>query len=367
MPELWRGPTADFWRGKRVLLTGHTGFKGAWLALWLSELGAEVAGLALPPEHAGQLFSAAGIAGRLKHHVVDLRDAGGVEQVMADFRPEIVLHLAAQALVRKSYREPAETFAVNVTGTMNLLEACRKVDSVRAVVVVTSDKCYLNREWTWGYREDEALGGEDPYSASKAATELLAHCWRASFLRGQGVALATVRAGNVIGGGDWSEDRLVPDAMRAFAAGQPLTLRNPSATRPWQHVLEPLSGYLRVAEGLFAGEAIAEAWNFGPDESGVRSVGEVSATMAELWGRAAEVRHQIDPNAPHEAGLLSLTSAKARQRLGWRPQWNVDQALARTVDWYKQAENASVAAVLDLTLGQIAAYQGLLGGDRGVH
>lgn len=367
MPELWRGPKADFWRGKRVLLTGHTGFKGSWLALWLSEMGADVAGLALAPEHSGQLFSAAGIAGRVRHHLVDLRDAAGVERVMADFRPEIVLHLAAQALVRKSYREPAETFAVNVSGTMNLLEACRKVDSVRAVVVVTSDKCYQNREWSWGYREDEALGGEDPYSASKAATELLAHCWRASFLRGQGVALATVRAGNVIGGGDWSEDRLVPDAMRAFAAGQVLTLRNPSATRPWQHVLEPLSGYLRVAEGLFACEAIAEAWNFGPDESGVRSVGEVSADMAKLWGPAAEIRHQIDPNAPHEAGLLSLTSAKARQRLGWRPQWTVDQALDYTVGWYRQAQDASADSVLAMTLAQIAAYEALLGGQRGVH
>ncbi len=367
MPELWCGPTVDFWRGKRVLLTGHTGFKGSWLALWLSEMGAELAGLALVPDQPAQLFVAAGIAGRLTHQVVDLRDVAGVEKVLTDFRPEIVLHLAAQALVRKSYREPAETFAVNVTGTVNLLEACRKVDSVRAVVVVTSDKCYLNREWAWGYREDEALGGEDPYSASKAATELLAHCWRSSFLRGRGVALATVRAGNVIGGGDWSEDRLVPDAMRAFAAGKPLILRNPSATRPWQHVLEPLSGYLRVAEGLFAGEAIAEAWNFGPDESGVRTVGEVSADMARRWGGAAEVKYEIDPNAPHEAGLLSLTSAKARQRLGWRPQWSVDQALAYTVDWYKQAQNASVEVVLQLTLEQIAAYQNSLGGVRGVH
>lgn len=358
MTERWSGPDAAFWRGKRVLLTGHTGFKGSWLAIWLRELGADVVGMALPPESPAQLFVAADVAPLLHgHHLVDIRDADAVAQTVRACQPEIVLHLAAQALVRSSYREPVETFATNVTGTMQVLEACRAVDSVRSIVVVTTDKCYRNREWDWGYREDEPLGGDDPYSASKAATEILAHAWRTSFFSARGVGLATVRAGNVIGGGDWALDRLVPDAIRAFAAGQPLILRKPQATRPWQHVLEPLSGYLRVAEGLYRGEAIAEAWNFGPDEAGVRAVGEVAASMARLWGGSATVRHEIDPAAPHEAGLLSLTSAKARARLGWRPQWPIDEALAQTVDWYKAAQNASPAAVLALTRQQIAAYQ----------
>ena len=366
MTEPWLGPQRSFWHGKRVLLTGHTGFKGSWLALWLSELGAEVAGLALPPDNEQQLFVAAGVERTLQHHVVDLRDAAGVAATVASFRPEIVFHLAAQALVRQSYAQPAETFAVNVTGTMNLLEACRQTESVRSIVVVTTDKCYRNREWHWGYREEDALGGDDPYSASKAAAELLAHSWRTSFFRHRGVGLATVRAGNVIGGGDWAADRLVPDAMRAFASGQELVLRNPRATRPWQHVLEPLSGYLRVAEGMYVGEAIAEAWNFGPDESGVRTVGEVSATLAQHWGNA-HVRHEVSPNAPHEAGLLSLTSAKARACLGWQPQWGVDEALRFTVDWYKSAKNASVPDVNGMTLAQIFAYQQRMEAVSGVH
>jgi CDP-glucose 4,6-dehydratase len=366
MTEPWLGPQRAFWHGKRVLLTGHTGFKGGWLALWLSELGAEVAGLALPPDNEQQLFVAAGVQRTLQHHVVDLRDVAGVAATVSSFRPEIVFHLAAQALVRQSYVQPAETFAVNVTGTMNLLEACRQTESVRSIVVVTTDKCYRNREWHWGYREEDALGGDDPYSASKAAAELLAHSWRTSFFRQCGVGLATVRAGNVIGGGDWAADRLVPDAMRAFASGQELVLRNPHATRPWQHVLEPLSGYLRVAEGMYGGEAIAEAWNFGPDESGVRTVGEVSATLAHCWGNA-HVRHEVSPNAPHEAGLLSLTSARARACLGWRPQWSVDEALRFTVDWYKSAKNASVAEVNAMTLAQILAYQQRMEVVSGVH
>jgi CDP-glucose 4,6-dehydratase len=367
MPELWRGPQADFWRGKRVLLTGHTGFKGSWLALWLHQLGASVTGLALPPESPNQLFVSADVASLIDHHEVDIRDLNAVADVLARCRPDIVLHLAAQALVRKSYREPLDTFSVNVMGTINLLEVCRTIEGIRSVVVVTSDKCYLNREWPWGYREDEPLGGEDPYSASKAATELVAHCWRSSFLHKSGVALATVRAGNVIGGGDWAEDRLVPDAVRAFLTGQPLTLRNPSATRPWQHVLEPLSGYLRVAEGLAEGESVDEAWNFGPDESSVRSVGEVATSMACVWGSGATVRLDDDQSAPHEAGFLSLTSAKARHRLGWRPQWTVDDALKRTISWYKESRNATVDDIRDMTLKQIADYQLALRGDDGVH
>lgn len=348
--------SAAFWAGRRVFLTGHTGFKGGWLALWLQELGAEVYGYALPAATEPSLWQAVRL-----HEVVsgtpgDIRDAQLLSATVAAFRPEIVLHLAAQPLVRESYRTPAETYATNVMGTLNLLEAVRQCDSVRAVVVVTSDKCYENREWLWPYREQDSLGGHDPYSSSKACVELLCASWRESFLREAGIALATARAGNVLGGGDWSPDRLVPDILRAWQAGETLILRYPQAVRPWQHVLEPLHGYLSLAQTLLEqGEEAASAWNFGPDAEGLVSVGDLVACLARQW--PGEAPWRIDAAMqPHEAGLLSLDSAKARAQLSWRPRWALQQALERTLDWH-QAWQAG-EDMQTFSRAQIAAYQG---------
>ncbi len=345
-----------FWVGRRVFLTGHTGFKGGWLALWLQELGAEVQGYALPANTAPVLWQVARLQELIPGTLADIRDAQRLVEAVATFRPEIVLHLAAQPLVRESYRAPADTYAVNVMGTLNLLEAVRRCDSVRAVVVVTSDKCYDNQEWVWSYREQDALGGYDPYSSSKACTELLCASWRDSFLREAGIALATARAGNVIGGGDWSTDRLLPDILRTWQAGESLTLRYPQAVRPWQHVLEPLSGYLCLAQALVEqGDSVASAWNFGPDADGLVSVGELVERLARRW--TGDARWQIEPVVqPHEAGLLALDSAKARVKLGWRPRWTLDQALERTLDWHG-AWRAG-ADMETFTRAQIAAYQG---------
>ena len=344
----------DFWRGKRVFLTGHTGFKGSWLALWLQQLGAEVFGFALVPPTTPNLFTVAGVAAGMQSQLADIRDGAALRQAMLACQPQIVLHLAAQPLVRQSYRDPVETYATNVMGTVNLLEAVRACATVRAVVNVTTDKCYENREWLWGYREDEPMGGHDPYSSSKGCAELVSSAYRLSFLAPAGIALATARAGNVIGGGDWAEDRLVPDILRAFAQNQAVVLRNPLATRPWQHVLEPLSGYLCLAEQLFAhGQAQAEGWNFGPRAEDVQPVQWIVEHLARRWGAGAS--WALDSSAqPHEAHALRLDISKAAQRLGWHPRWALATALDHTVAWH----HAWLAGqdMQALCLQQIAAY-----------
>lgn len=347
---------SGFWRGKRVFLTGHTGFKGSWLALWLSRLGAEVHGYSLAPPTDPSLFELAGIRECLaSHRTGDIRVGVRLQAAIRDSRPEIVFHLAAQPLVRASYAEPLETLDTNVMGTASLLEAVRGTDSVRAIVVVTSDKCYMNREWYWPYREDEPLGGHDPYSASKAAAEIVAAAYRASFLAESGCALATARAGNVIGGGDFAEDRLLPDILRAFDAGRTLHLRSPRAVRPWQHVLEPLRGYLMLAQGLCeSGADLAEGWNFGPWEQEARSVRWITEYLA---GRLPGLRWSAgEHTGPHEATLLRLDSSKARARLGWLPAWSLEQALDRTVEWHLAwRAGDDLAALMDEQLVQYEA------------
>lgn len=358
--------TPEFWRGRRVFVTGHTGFKGAWLCALLRALGAEVTGFSLDPPATGSAFAQCGIAADLRaDHRGDICDGPRLAQAMAGAAPELVLHLAAQALVRDSYARPVETFATNVMGTAQLLEAVRVTPSVRAVVVVTTDKCYENREWVHPYRETDPLGGTDPYAASKACTELVAGAYRASFLsRAEpAVALATARAGNVIGGGDWAADRLVPDCIRAFAAGVPVVLRAPEAVRPWQHVLDALSGYLVLAAQLLDPATAAKAasgWNFGPDPGGELTVLEIATAVAGIWGAGAQVVVQRDATAPHEAHLLRLDSTKARVLLGWQPRWTAPEALTRTVAWYDSWHRGGDTRAF--MQGQIADYLGLWGG-----
>lgn len=330
-PDALAGLFGGAYAGRRVLVTGHTGFKGAWLALWLHELGAHVIGLALPPEpHQGH---AARLGLPLDETWVDLRDAAAVHDAMTRARPDIVFHLAAQALVRRSYREPVETMATNVMGLVHLLEAVRETPSVRAIVNATTDKCYAERHDAMPCREDDPLGGLDPYSASKACAEIVSASWRASLL-GRDVGLATARAGNVIGGGDGSEDRLVPDLVRAAIAGRPLRLRHPHAVRPWQHVLEPLAGYLLLGQRLLDGDpGSAEAWNFGPGADGHRQVGEVVRAFAAHWP-GLQVEHDGTPQ-PHENPRLELDCRKAQERLGWRPVWSPATTIERTARWYR--------------------------------
>lgn len=350
-------PSPDFWRGRRVLLSGHTGFKGAWLTLWLTRLGAEVHGLSLAPKTDRDLWSAADLGKIGQTRIGDIRDPAVVQAAFDAARPQVVIHMAAQAIVQASYDDPVGTFSTNVMGTIHVLEAARRSGGVEAFVNVTSDKAYENREQLWAYREDEPMGGSDPYSASKGCAELVTTAWRRSFLKDGGPYPASARAGNVIGGGDWAEDRLVPDCARAFAAGAPVLIRNPLATRPWQHVLEPLSGYLVLAQALVEqGGAVAEGWNFGPAEADAWPVSKVADRLVKLWG--GQARWERDPAGwPHEAMLLRVDAAKARARLGWRPRLSVEQALQWSADWYQaEARGEDVAAK---TLAQIEAYEAL--------
>jgi CDP-glucose 4,6-dehydratase len=334
--------TNSFWRGRRVLITGHTGFKGSWLSIWLSSMGAEVTGYALsPPLELDSMFTAARVATSVEHIVGDVRDLEALVALVRRVRPQVIFHLAAQSLVRRSYIDPIETYSTNIMGTTNVLEAVRQVGGVSAVVVVTSDKCYDNREWIWGYRETDALGGYDPYSSSKAGAEIVTAAYRSSFFNpadypAHGVAIASARAGNVIGGGDWSEARLVPDAIACFKAGVPVTIRNPHAVRPWQHVLEPLSGYIELAERLAAaGPEWGQAWNFGPETTDTLPVEQVVEALAKLWGQQGAGWQLDQGKQPHEANLLKLDCSKAREKLGWKAKWSIKSALSETVSWYR--------------------------------
>ncbi|KZL51582.1 CDP-glucose 4,6-dehydratase [Nodularia spumigena CENA596] len=334
---------SNFWAGKKVFVTGHTGFKGSWLSLWLQMLGAEVCGYALTPPTSLNLFELANVADGMTSVVGDIKDLDFLQRVMQTYQPDIVIHMAAQALVRESYYNPVDTYAVNIMGTVNVLEAVRNVPSVKAVVSVTSDKCYENREWVWGYRETDAMGGYDPYSSSKGCAELVTTAYRQSFFNPadyaqHGVAVASVRAGNVIGGGDWAKDRLVPDILNAWLAGKEVVIRNPQAVRPWQHVLEPLNGYLMLAEKLFThGSVYCGGWNFGPNESGVKTVAWVVNQLQKFWGKDANWI-QDGGVQPHEANLLTLDCSKARTQINWEPKLDLTTALAWIVDWTKAWE-----------------------------
>lgn len=341
------------WNGKRVLVTGHTGFKGGWLALWLRELGAEVTGFALPAPTEPSFFAQVGLESLIDHVEGDVRDLSALERAIAASRPDVIFHLAAQSLVRPSYVAPVETYATNVMGTVNLLDCCRRAESVQAVVCVTSDKCYENREWVWPYRETDPMGGHDPYSSSKGAAEIAVASFRRSFFDG-GPLVASVRAGNVIGGGDWSEDRLVPDVVRALQGGAKAIIRSPMAIRPWQHVLDALAGYLMVAERLIEGDAsAATGWNFGPSSDDTQSVAEVVERLIVIWGDG----EWVTPDAiqPHEANVLKLDSSKARAELGWRPMMDLDDALAAVVAWYKGVGEGGDA--LKLSVAQLRAHR----------
>jgi CDP-glucose 4,6-dehydratase len=348
---------ATFWRERRVLLTGHTGFKGAWLALWLQSLGAHVTGFSDSVPTEPSLYELARVGEGMDSIQGDVRDHEAVAQALADAAPEIVIHMAAQSLVRRSFAEPRDTYATNVMGTVNVLDAVRTHgDGVRVVVNVTSDKCYENREWEWGYREHEPMGGHDPYSSSKGAAELVTTAFRRSFFSAaDGPRLASARAGNVIGGGDWGEDRLVPDLMRAALAGEQVRIRNPNSIRPWQHVLNPLRGYLVLAQALWDSPEYAQSWNFGPADEDARPVGAIVERVGELW--PGGVRWTLDDGPhPHEARYLKLDSSLARSRLGWRPLVGLDETLQSIADWYRQlADDADVRAV---TLAQIDRLAG---------
>lgn len=347
-----------FWRNRRVFITGHTGFKGSWLVHWLTSLGSRVSGYALPPDQQPSLFNLSHAGHDMERsHFGDIRDAVSLASALRAAEPELVIHLAAQPLVRRSYVVPSDTWAVNVMGTVNVLEAARICPSVKGILAVTTDKCYENNNWVWGYRETDGLGGHDPYSASKAAAELAIQSYRRSFMQSSGPLLASARAGNVIGGGDWSDDRLIPDAARAIAAGTPLVVRNPDATRPWQHILDCLSGYLTLSQALLEGRReTASAYNFGPKQSGNLAVGDVLARLKIHWPEL-EWRVEADAAAlgPHEAAFLFLDTSKANMELKWRTRWNVDDALRATAVWYRAVlrDNQDARA---LTQRQITEY-----------
>ena len=344
-----------FWRGRRVLLTGHTGFKGSWLSVWLQSLGAELTGLSVDVPTEPSLYRLARLGDLVEWIEADVRDFEAVHRAVASIRPEVVIHMAAQSLVHRSYADPRETYGTNVMGTVNVLEAVRQVGGVRVVVNVTSDKCYENREWEWGYREDEPMGGHDPYSNSKGCAELVTAAYRRSFFEPAGSAtrLASVRAGNVIGGGDWGEDRLVPDLMRAVLAGETLAVRNPAAIRPWQHVLNPLSGYLTLAQALWDGPSFVGGWNFGPADDDVQRVDWMVGRVSERWPGTVRSSHVEAPH-PHEAQYLKLDSSRARARLGWRPVWDLASGIDAVVEWY--SAYADGADAFALTLAQVERF-----------
>ncbi|HEY4083294.1 MAG TPA: CDP-glucose 4,6-dehydratase [Burkholderiaceae bacterium] len=351
----------NFWQGKRVLLTGHTGFKGGWLSLWLQSLGADVHGFALDAPTTPALFNEARVAEGMTHTVGDIRDLSAVQKAFAAAQPEIVIHMAAQPLVRLSYQQPVETYATNVMGTVHMLEAARHTPSVRAMVNITTDKCYENREWVWGYREDEPMGGYDPYSNSKGCAELVSSAYRRSFMKDAKIAMATARAGNVIGGGDWAADRLLPDILRALEVQQPVQIRNPHSIRPWQHVLEPLSGYLHLAQSLYEhGQQDAEGWNFGPRDEDAQPVQWIVERMCEAWGDGAKWALQPGDH-PHEAHYLKLDISKARQRLNWTPCWSLDTALARIIEWHQAWRSGADMRAMCLT--QISQYSAARSAD----
>lgn len=355
---------SGFWRDKRVFLTGHTGFKGSWLSLWLQNLGAEVSGYALAPPTTPSLFEIGQIGDGMQSIIADIRDARSLADSMRRAKPDIVFHMAAQALVRQSYLDPIGTYSTNVMGTVHLLDAVRHTDTVRAVLNITSDKCYENREWVWGYREIEPMGGFDPYSSSKGCTELVTAAYRNSFFpveryKDHGVAVASARAGNVIGGGDWAVDRLIPDILRAVSAREPAIIRSPLAIRPWQHVLEPLSGYLLLAERLFEeGSKFSEAWNFGPDHGDAQPVSWIADRLTSQWGEGASWVATEDAGV-HEAQQLRLDCTKAHQRLGWKPRWNLKTALTRIVEWQRAFMND--ADIRTTTTRQIEEFEGFAG------
>ena len=350
-------PDKNFWCGKRVLLTGHTGFKGGWLALWLQRLGAHVTGVALPPNTTPNLFELARVSDGMKSQYGDIRDAVALSAIVHAAQPEVVLHLAAQPLVRASYLIRLETFASNMMGTAHLLDALRGLDTVRVAVMVTTDKVYRNNEWPYPYREDDALSGHDPYSASKAASEIVIACYRDAFLSAQGVAVSSARAGNVIGGGDWSEDRLIPDAVRAWQSGQPLKIRRQQAIRPWQHVLEPLAGYLTLAQKLWEQPGLADAYNFGPENCEAATVRQVVELARTAYGNG-EILYGDGADGPHETNWLALETAKARMVLGITPKWALAETVNRTMAWYR-AQHEEIDA-RSLCEAEIAAYEAQL-------
>jgi CDP-glucose 4,6-dehydratase len=355
MDLILRNVNPAFWRGKRVFLTGHTGFKGSWLSLWLQSMGVQLRGVSLEPPTQPSMFQVANVASDMDHHIADIRDYGKISNLMSTFKPDIIFHMAAQPLVRLSYEQPIETYATNVMGTVHVLEAARHSGSVRAIVNITTDKCYENKEWVWGYREDEPMGGHDPYSSSKGCAELVSNAYRKSFLSNKGIALATARAGNVIGGGDWAQDRLVPDILRALEKQEQILIRNPQATRPWQHVLEPLSGYLLLAEKIYvSGQIDAEGWNFGPRDEDAQPVQNIVEQLCRAWGNDAAWTLQAG-NHPHEANFLKLDISKARQRLNWAPRWSLTRALDATTKWHQ--EWLMGLDMKDMCLRQIISHQ----------
>ncbi len=348
----------NFWSGKKVLVTGHTGFKGSWLSLWLNMLGANVSGYALEPLTVNDNFVLADLENKINHSIGDIRDYNQLQEFFRQVNPEIVFHLAAQPLVRESYNNPKVTYDTNVGGTVNLLECCRQTDSVKVIVNITTDKCYENKEWVWGYRENDRLGGYDPYSSSKACSELVTEAYRKSFFNLDnfalhGKSLATARAGNVFGGGDWQTDRIVPDSIRALEQGEPIIVRSPHAIRPWQHVLEPLSGYLQLAEKMYKQPIeYAGAYNFGPTESSFLSVGSLVDQIVKAWGQGSWQDYS-NPNAPYEANILKLDITKAKSQLGWSPKWDIIKSITETVTWYQQYKTTNI---YNLCCNQINDY-----------
>ena len=345
----------EFWQGKKVLITGHTGFKGSWLAFWLDLLGAEVCGFSLAPDSQPNLFENLQLESKILSVIGDVRDLENFQKTLESFQPEIVLHLAAQSLVRRSYREPVDTYTTNVIGTINILEAVRKNDFVKSIVIITTDKVYENKEWHWAYRENERLGGFDPYSNSKACAELAVSSYRNSFFAESDCLIATARAGNVIGGGDWSEDRLLPDVFRSLIFGDKLEIRNPASIRPWQHVLEPLAGYLKLAQKLYEGEkSFSDAWNFGSEDADAKPVGWILEKIKNVWN--GDVNWEISQaKQPHEAKLLKLDSTKAKNELNWLPKLNLEDAINLTAEWYQGFKDKK--DLIELTKSQIEFYQ----------